>query len=365
MNDNWKQPRISVIIPVYNMEKFVRECLDSVISQSMRDLEIICIDNGSTDSCGQILDEYAAKDSRFIVIHKERDGVSSRNVGMERVSGEYVIFLDGDDFWSPGLCEDVYQKAKETGADMVQFLYRIHGGNPDINKPEEIEYGVYDKNPDKIQMNHVVPTVWLYLFRTDFLKNNQLLSHDHVIFADVPLAYRARFLANKIVVYPKVYYNYRFGVGNSTSPKTESVYLTFASAYNRMIDDVVQSGANREAVQILCLKKLKEVYFAWTVKKHVKRSFAKAIASELRPEEIELINLPNEIPKKIRFFYRSISGGILRRLYYSLRYKMVIVWDWIAERMYYRSSLFEENEEKFSWLQHIIDNHREYYNNPH
>ena len=101
MNDNKEQPKISVIIPVYNMEKFIRECLDSVISQSMHDLEIICIDNGSTDSSGQILDEYAAKDSRLIVVHKPNDGLSSRNVGMERVSGEYVIFLDGDDFIEP------------------------------------------------------------------------------------------------------------------------------------------------------------------------------------------------------------------------------------------------------------------------
>lgn len=364
MNDIKKQPKISVIIPVYNVEKFIRECLDSVVSQSMRDLEIICVDRGSTDSSGQILDEYAAKDSRFIVIHKDHDDVSSRSIGIDHSTGEYIIFLDGDDFWSPGLCDDVYQKAKETGSDMVQFLYRIHGGNPDINKSEEIEYGVYDKNPDKIQMNHVVPTVWFYLFRTDFIKKNRIYSHNGVTFADVPFAYRARFLANKIVVYPKVYYNYRFGVGYSTSAKTEKVYLTFPDAYNVMISDVAESGADDECIKMLCLKKLKEVYFAWTVKKFIRRPFAKTIAKELRPEEIELINSPDALPKKMRFFYRSISGGLFHRMFYSLRYKMVTSWDWITERMYYRSSLFQENEEKISWLQHVIENHREYYSSP-
>ena len=362
MNDIKKQPKISVIIPVYNVEKFIRECLDSVVSQSMQDMEIICVDNGSTDSSGQILDEYAAKDSRFIVIHKPHDNIAVRNSGFEKATGEYTIFLDGDDFWSAGLCDDVYQKAKETDADMVQFLYRIHGGNPDINKPEEIEYCVYDKNPDKIQMNHVVPTVWLYLFRTEFLKKNRIYSHDGIIFADVPLAYRARFLANKIVVYPKVYYNYRFGVGYSTSAKTEEVYLTFPAAYNIMVSDVVESGADDECIKTLCLKKLKEVYFAWTVKKFIRRPFAKAISKDLRPEEIELINSADALPKKMRFFYRSITGNVFNRAYYSLRYRMLQMWDWITERMYYRSSLFEENKEKIQWLERIISNHKDYFN---
>ena len=91
-------PYFSIIIPVFNVAPYLRECLDSVLSQTFTDWEAICVDDGSTDGSGAILDEYAAKDKRFRVVHKENEGVSvARNVGLDLANGEYILFLDSDD----------------------------------------------------------------------------------------------------------------------------------------------------------------------------------------------------------------------------------------------------------------------------
>lgn len=99
MDDLFKQPLISVIIPVYNVEKYLKSCLDSVVSQTYKNLEIILVDDGSVDNSGKICDEYAEKDKRITVIHKENGGLSdARNVGIEKAQGSYITFVDSDDF---------------------------------------------------------------------------------------------------------------------------------------------------------------------------------------------------------------------------------------------------------------------------
>ena len=92
-------PLISVIIPVYNVEQHLRRCLESVASQTLKDIEIICINDGSTDGCGKILNEFAQKDSRFQIISQENMGLSvARNVGLERAKSEHISYVDSDDF---------------------------------------------------------------------------------------------------------------------------------------------------------------------------------------------------------------------------------------------------------------------------
>ena len=95
-------PFFSIIIPVYNVAPYLRECLDSVLAQTFTDWEAICVDDGSTDGSGAILDEYAAKDNRFRVIHQQNAGVSvARNTALSRIRGEWFLFLDGDDRLRP------------------------------------------------------------------------------------------------------------------------------------------------------------------------------------------------------------------------------------------------------------------------
>ena len=117
--------KVSVIVPVYKVETYLPVCLQSILVQSYRNLEIILVDDGSPDNCGAICDEYALQDSRIRVIHKENGGLSdARNIGMAAVTGEYVLFLDGDDLWDdPYAIERLVERQKFTNADIINFSY--------------------------------------------------------------------------------------------------------------------------------------------------------------------------------------------------------------------------------------------------
>jgi glycosyltransferase involved in cell wall biosynthesis len=117
-------PKVSVIIPVYNVEKYLRRALDSILSQTCKDWEAILVDDGSTDGSGRIADEYAASDQRFKVVHKANGGLSdARNAGLENINGEYLIFLDADDFLHPQLMELCLEAALRDQSDLVAYTY--------------------------------------------------------------------------------------------------------------------------------------------------------------------------------------------------------------------------------------------------
>lgn len=115
-------PKISVIIPVYNSEEYLKECLESVLNQSLKNIEVILIDDGSKDHSSKICDEYSQRDKRVIVIHQENKGIcGARNAGLKMARGEYVAFCDNDDFVSHNCYELAYEKAKKINADVVRF----------------------------------------------------------------------------------------------------------------------------------------------------------------------------------------------------------------------------------------------------
>ena len=110
---------ISVIVPIYNVEKYLQQCLDSILSQTYKNIEVIMVDDGSSDSCGAICDEYAEKYSNFIAVHKENAGLGmARNTGLEIAHGQYVIFVDSDDYISDSLIEDLYKELKSYKVDV-------------------------------------------------------------------------------------------------------------------------------------------------------------------------------------------------------------------------------------------------------
>ena len=115
----------SIIIPVYKVEAYLRQCVDSVLAQTFRDFEVILVDDGSPDKCPEICDEYAEKDGRVTVIHKQNGGLSSaRNAGMRFAAGKYLIFLDSDDYWSSDTAlSDVYELAKASNFDIISIKY--------------------------------------------------------------------------------------------------------------------------------------------------------------------------------------------------------------------------------------------------
>lgn len=128
------KPIISVIIPIYKVEQYLRQCLDSVKNQTLQDFEVLMVNDGSPDNCGAIMEEYAAADSRFRPLFKENGGLSSaRNYGIDRASGDWIIFLDSDDYYtSSDALLKLYQSATTLDADIVRFEYQAVKDSGDV-----------------------------------------------------------------------------------------------------------------------------------------------------------------------------------------------------------------------------------------
>ena len=122
MSSKKELPKISIIMPVYNCENYLSECLDTLINQTLKEIELICVDDESTDSSLKILKEYQKKDPRIKVIKKKHSNAGeSRNIGMEKAKGEYFLFLDSDDFFDLDLCKKTYERAKANDLDILLF----------------------------------------------------------------------------------------------------------------------------------------------------------------------------------------------------------------------------------------------------
>ena len=122
--------RLSVIIPAYNIDEYIGKCLDSILRQTYSNLEIIVIDDGSTDKTAEIIDQFALQDSRLTIIHKKNEGVSvARNTGIQIATGEYFFFFDGDDFMEPNTVEELYYLAIEKQVDSVIYGYYRYENN--------------------------------------------------------------------------------------------------------------------------------------------------------------------------------------------------------------------------------------------
>ena len=180
-------PKVSIVIPVFNTEKYLARCLNSVLSQSMPDVEAVCVNDGSTDNSSAILQEYAAKDNRIKVISQENKGQSAaRNLALRMVSGEYVFFLDSDDFIHPQTLEILLKTAQKSGCSVVATeQVKIYGGNKPYDM-EKLEFTVHDKPLEHLLMTNIASSsvIWNKLYKAELVKNCSFI--EGIYFEDWP-----------------------------------------------------------------------------------------------------------------------------------------------------------------------------------
>jgi glycosyltransferase involved in cell wall biosynthesis len=172
--------KISIIIPVYNAEIYLKQCLDSVICQTFKDFECICINDGSTDNSLSILQEYANKDKRFKLINKKNEGVSvARNTGIQNAAGKYIVFIDSDDWISEDYVETLYNSIEKYNCDMVSanfYIYDDKTGQLKTDKnPKDLYKACFNTSEKKqyflfLNNNYI----WIRIYRKDFLKANNI-----------------------------------------------------------------------------------------------------------------------------------------------------------------------------------------------
>ena len=216
-------PKVSVILPIYNVEKYLRKCLDSVINQTLKDIEIICVNDSSTDECENIILEYAKKDGRIKIINNEKNcGIGfSRNIGISESSGEYISFIDSDDYIEKDYIEILYNTAIKNEADIVftnninivrdkiikpYYHNRINIWKKKFKKNDIWREGISDFNVDTPQKENTpeypLAVAWNKLYKRQFLIEKKLLYSKYRIAEDIDMFYRL--LANS----PKIAYNH-------------------------------------------------------------------------------------------------------------------------------------------------------------
>ncbi len=234
--------KVSVIIPVYNAEKYIGECLDSLRRQTLKNIEIICVDDGSKDGTLEILRKYEAEDKRIKVFCQENQyaGVA-RNCGIDNAHGRYMLFLDADDFFEETLIEKVYLEAERRQAEVVLFGGQSYNESTKEIKPmpwllntsvlpKEVPFN--RKDTEGMLLSAFSPAPWTKLFRSDFVRRSSLRFQDLQNSNDVFFVFCAICLANKITYLDEKLVYYRRGSESSLQSTKKKQPLCFLEAYN-------------------------------------------------------------------------------------------------------------------------------------
>ena len=207
-------PKVSVLVPIYNVERYLPQCLDSLLVQTLRDIEIIAVDDGSTDSSGKILDDYAAKDSRIRAIHKRNTGYgNTMNVALSQAAGEYVGILESDDFIAPEAFEKLYSTACEQKADVIKANYYHFFESGDVFNDI-----LHDYPKERVFNAMVLPAIldraeaiWAGIYRRSFLEQQRIHFHETpgAAFQDISFAIQVWLRAKRIYLLPDAFVHYR------------------------------------------------------------------------------------------------------------------------------------------------------------
>lgn len=210
-------PKVSIIVPIYNVEKYLQECLESLISQTLQDIEIICINDGSTDHSGIILDEYAAKDSRIKVVHKSNAGYGAAcNTGFDMATAEYIGIIESDDFVDINMFSDLYAIITDTSCDVVKCEWWDYcSKSKKTVKCEQfismVKPGRVSNLEEKKKLLKCPPAVWASLYNNNFLKENKIrfLETPGASYQDTSFSFKVIMLAKDIYITSNPYIYYR------------------------------------------------------------------------------------------------------------------------------------------------------------
>lgn len=276
-------PKVSVVVPVYNVETYVAECLDSLKNQTLKDIEIICVDDGSTDSSAQICDAYAANDARITVIHKSNTGYGhSINIGIDSAHGKYIGILESDDFADKKMYENLWNLAEEFQADNVRSSWYEYYADRGITiNVGTIPYRytgkviTYKDFPEILKKR---VTIWGGIFKKDFLTSNNIrcLETPGASYQDTSFIFKTLTLADRLVLTAKPYVYYRKDNLNSSCKSKSKVYF-ICDEYNEINNFL---NTHPEIKQVINYRKLIDEYdnYIWNLLR---------ITEDVRPEFIE------------------------------------------------------------------------------
>lgn len=323
---------VSMIVPIYNVEKYLGQCIESLLAQTYRNLQIILVDDGSPDGCGKICEEYAQKDERILVIHKENGGLSdARNAGIEKASGEWLCFIDSDDFIAPDMVERLYCLVKEHQAKLAwcglteveeDAEYPLAADQSSGEKEEITVYTPAEAEKQFFTMNKQRCLVtWNKLYHRSLYETIRFPKGK--LYEDGYTTYRAIYIAEKVVTTSRPLYYYRQRKGSIMADHGDRIYLPSLEAGKERLDFYRQNG-EKELVRLeVNLALYTSIHFYQVIRKKEIRREIKGWYKMFYEEYFKKENWP--LAKKIRMrsfligdpCYRFISG--FESLYNHLR----------------------------------------------
>lgn len=234
--------KISIIVPVYNVEQYLARCVESLIAQTYKNVEIVLVDDGSTDSSGDIANELSKKDNRIIVYHKENGGLSdARNYGLKVATGEYILYVDSDDYIETDACQKLEEKMR-SDVDFVIGAYReiSHDGIIEKRHSNIVAGEKYEAREFvilSIKQNEWYAPAWLNLYKRDFLLKNNLFFKKGRLFEDHQMLPKLFLAADAVIYVDHPFYNYiiRNNSIMTSGNRKEKIEMSFSN-YNEWMD---------------------------------------------------------------------------------------------------------------------------------
>jgi len=226
------RPLVSIIVPIYNVEKYLQECIDSLINQTLKNIEIICVNDGSTDNSLNILKEYAQKDNRIIVINKNNTGYgNSMNVGLEKASGEYIGIVESDDFAANDMFERLYEVAILNNAEIVKsnFLtYKSQFTNEKnfVEALKDCKYDYIFSPLDETNIFLATPSIWTAIYKKQLLIDNNIkfLETPGASYQDISFEFKVLACSKRVLLIKDGFLNYRVDNANSSVQSPEKIF---------------------------------------------------------------------------------------------------------------------------------------------
>lgn len=328
---------ISVVIPIYNTELYLRECLDSVLAQSYQNLEIILVNDGSTDSSLNICNEYALKDRRIIVINKENEGVSvARNIGISKSNGAFISFVDSDDTIHQDLYKIMYETIIDKDVDRVMCGFMQQHGDKKVYRKTRVPDGIYETSDllnkmidDGTMSGFLFSGVYNSLYRSNVIKENQLFFNEEIKFNEDGL-FNLIYAINTEKFYSlrsKPLYSYRIHSTSSTQKKSSGdKYSTLHKVLLELSENYPEYNFKFQIERRMATVALWEILE--TSKWNNFRSGTREINKILkRTETINGLALIDEkkLNKYKRFFYKCMKNNRVFAIYFTSKYVVPIM----------------------------------------
>lgn len=301
--------KISVIIPVYNEEKYLRECLDSIINQTLTDIEIICVNDGSSDDSLNILKEYCEKDNRIRIISQENKGLgASRNNGLDNATGEYIYFIDSDDYLKNTTLEELYNIATKDNLDLV--IFKLVNFNPQTNEKDYTysdmpfltgldDFSFTDITDDLLSIDVTVPTK---LFKQELVNNIRF--NEELIFEDNLFFIEYIFRARRIKFHDECLYWRRVHDTSIINSENRN-YIDVIEIFNQITDKVREYGYYEMFREKLFMRKMDAIYYRYSlINPEYKEMFFAAIKNDFKLINANELDM-SEIDAKSRTIFES------------------------------------------------------------